>query len=217
VWPDPAPVKRPSTYPSDNFIAEAFARLRLEPEIDENGNLHPRVLDLTPDAVDAFQIWREEHFKGQGAVADMLKAAWGKMPGLLLRLSLVLELGWWAVEGGKEPEEVSLPTVQRAIHLVESYVKPMSAKVYGDTALPIDERNATTVARWLLAKGDDRLNARNLRRTAGLPGLHEPQAVDAAIAILVDANWLKPSAIGHGPGRKAKTFDVNPAIWQYKT
>jgi hypothetical protein len=112
---------------------------------------------------------------------------------------------------------VSLKTIENAIHLMERYVKPMSERVYGDTALPIDERNAATVARWLLSKGHDRLNARDFRRTARLPGLWEPQAVDAAIATLVEANWLRPSAILNGPGRKAKNFDVNPATKQFKT
>ena len=216
IWPDPVSPKRPGTYPSDDFIAQAFARLRLlDFEIDDKGKLNRRNLELAPDASQAFQAWREQHFSSQQAVAGIVKSAWGKMPGLLLRLSLLLELGYWAIAGGKEPNEVSLATVQNAIHLLESYIKPMSARVYGDTAFPKDERNATIIARWLLAKGDDRLNARDLRRTAGLPGLQEPQAVDAAIAILVDANWLKPSATDHGPGRKAKNFDVNPAIKQF--
>ena len=99
---------------------------------------------------------------------------------------------------------------------IDDYIKPMSEKVYGDAALPTAERDAAMLGRWLVSKGIDNFNARELRRTAGLPGLREWQAIDAATAILVEANWIKPLLVSSGPGRKPKSFDVNPAIRELK-
>jgi hypothetical protein len=92
-WPDAVPVRRPRTFASSDFIAGSFSRLSgLNGEIDANTELRPRNLELVSDASDAFQTWREQHFESQRAVSGMLKSAWGKMPGLVLRLLLVLEL-----------------------------------------------------------------------------------------------------------------------------
>jgi hypothetical protein len=158
-----------------------------------------------------------EHRKSQAGVAGIVGSAWGKMPGLLLRLSLILELGWWSVSGSSEPNEVSLTAVQNAIVFIENYIKPMSEKVYGDAGLSTAERDAAMLGRWLLVKGGNSFNARELRRTAGLPGLREWQAIDAATAVLVETHWIRPSSASSGPGRKPKSFDVNPAISQLKS
>ena len=218
LWPDPLPVKRPTTFASIEFITEAFSRLCfLEPEKNEQWGLRPLTLSLTTDASRAFEEWRVKHFKSHGAVAGILGSAWGKMPGLLLRLSLILELGSWATTKEEAPAQVSLSTINNAIGLMEDYIKPMAERFYGDAALPTAERDAAMLARWLLAKNIDHFNARELRRSAGLPGLRKSQAIDAATSILVDAHWIRPSAPGTGPGRKAKSFDVNPEIKHSKT
>ena len=71
----------------------------------------------------------------------------------------------------------------------------MNERVYGDAAVPESDRLAAIVARWIIA---DRIaaascpiiNARELRRTAGLPGLREAEKVKTALGVLIEADWL---------------------------
>jgi hypothetical protein len=136
------------------------------------------------------------------------------MPGLLLRIAMILELGAWATSpvGSPEPAEVSIGSVLRATGLVEDYLKPMAERVYGDAAAPISERRAMTLARWIAHNGHRRINARDVKRSAGLPGLRDMPAVEAAIAVLQEASWVRPDSGAPG-GRPRKDFLVNPAIF----
>jgi hypothetical protein len=58
------------------------------------------------------------------------------------------------------------------------------------------------------------LNARELRRSAGLPGLREADVVREAIEALVEASWLRPapSRKSDSPGRQRADYLVNPSI-----
>jgi hypothetical protein len=139
------------------------------------------------------------------------------MPGQILRIALILELGWWAAIGGGEPTLVSKKAIEAAIVFVDDYVKPMALRVYGDAALPIPERDATIIAKWIITKGVKRFNAREMRRSGGLPGLGaEPKAVDAALGILSEAGWIRSAHPNSGMGRPAKDFDVNPGVQRIK-
>jgi hypothetical protein len=143
----------------------------------------------------------------------MVQSAWGKMPGLLLRLAMILELGAWATkpEGTAEPSNLSQQSILRAIGFAESYLKPMLERVYGDAATPLNERQATSLARWIAHNGLTRINARDVKRSAGLPGLKDVRAIESAAAVLMDAGWLRPDEARSG-GRPRKDYLVNPSV-----
>ena len=168
---------------------------------------------LTDRAADEFHDWREAHAHDAGGISGLIESAWGKLPGLLLRLAMTLELGAWSVEpvGTPEPAEVSHASILRAIGLVETYLKPMSERVYGDAAVPLTERHAMTLARWIAHKHMARINARDVKRSAGLPGLRDMPAVEAALAVLVDANWVRTDS--ETGGRPRKDYLVNPKVF----
>lgn len=213
AWPDPLPPSRPRTAASGQFIRRAFAKLAaLEPLTTEDGDA-PAVLMLTPDAADEFQEWRSDHDRLSHRVSGMVLSAWGKMPGLLLRLAMILELGAWATEpdGTAEPSNVSKQAIIRAVGFVESYLKPMLDRVYGDASVPPNERHAMTLARWIAHTGLTKINARDVGRTAGLPGLKSGHAVEAAIEVLIEADWLRPDVTPSG-GRRRKDYLVNPSV-----
>jgi putative DNA primase/helicase len=214
AWPNPLPPARPRRVASGEFIRAAFGRLwALRPGRDESGDV-PILMHLTGDAADEFQDWREAHAREAGGISGLIESAWGKLPGLLLRLAMTLELGAWATgpAGTPEPAEVSRPSILRAIGLIETYLKPMSERVYGDAAVPLVERHAMTLARWIAHKRIPLINAREVKRSAGLPGLRDMPAVEAAITVLVDANWVRADSDLSG-GRPRKDFLVNPKVF----
>lgn len=132
---------------------------------------------------------------------------------MALRLALVSELARWAFEGGDEPKTIRRATVEAVGDFLESYAIPMAARVYGDAALPVVERNAATLARYIRRHGLKRVNARDVRREYRLPGLRDADAVHHALDALMEAEWLRPDATRKGdtPGRARADYTVNPA------
>ena len=214
AWPDPLPPSRPHVTADGQFVRRAFAKLvALRPGSDEVGDV-PIVMRLTPDAADDFHEWRLDHDKRSGGVSGMVLSAWGKMPGLLLRLALILELGAWATapDGTAEPSNVSQQAIIRAIGFVEDYLKLMLSRVYGDADIPETERHAMTLARWIAFNGRKRINAREVSRSAGLPDLKRGPTVEDAANVLVEADWLRPVETTSG-GRRRKDYLVNPKVF----
>ena len=114
------------------------------------------------------------------------------------------------------PNWTLLDALVAAAGLVETYFKPMGARVYGDAALPEGERLATTLARWIVSSRTTEFNARDVRRTVRLPGLRDATAMESATTLLTEARWLLPagSRLGGSAGRKTLDFSVNPALWE---
>jgi hypothetical protein len=127
----------------------------------------------------------------------------------------VLELLWWCGAGGMTapPATISVKAFAAAAALFSRYLLPMAERVYGDAALPDSDRNAATIARWIVRQRLTVINARELRRKR-LPGLSDPGDVRNALAVLVDATWLFPisSRAGATPGRQREDYTVNPRV-----
>jgi putative DNA primase/helicase len=140
----------------------------------------------------------------------------GKMPGQALRIALVLELMWWAAgpEGTAEPEQISGAALGAALDLIETYFKPMLTRVLGEAALPLVDRHAAVLARAILNRRAERINARQVRRDWRLPGLREAPAVAAAIGALEEAGWLIAAGAREGgsAGRQRSDYVVDPRV-----
>lgn len=145
-WPDSLPLTRPTQAASHEFIRMAFGKLSsLQPSKDNDGHFHPHPIQLTSDAQDIFQKWRVKHSLELKETAGTLASAYGKHFGLLLRVALTLELMFWCTVDGPEPSTISAATIEKAILFFDTYAKPMAARVFGDAALPIGERQAATL------------------------------------------------------------------------
>jgi hypothetical protein len=83
-----------------------------------------------------------------------MRSALGKARGLALRLSLVLEFLWWCGEGGMSapPTQISLKAFAAAACLMTDYFMPMAERVFGDAGATEQDRNAATLARWIIEK-----------------------------------------------------------------
>ena len=218
LWPEPRPFSRSRQAVDREQIRTAFWRLySIEMAVKENGEPCPQVLPLSDEANDLLEVWCLEHDKERGS--GLFQSALGKMRGQLLRLALVLEHIWWAVDpnSGESPTYIGENAVSAAADLMTNYFKPMCARVYGDAALPEIDRNTAALARWIVKERPTIINARTLRRdTPPTPQLRQPKAMEEAIQMLVDTNWLThaPGRLGGRPGRARADYVVNPLIWE---
>lgn len=214
-WPEPRPFQRPTTCGDVGRLERIYRQLDgLQWAEDETGGRVARVLALTAQAADAFDEWARENDRGLDDAGSLFKNFCGKLKGVVLRLSLVMELAKWADSGEAEPVSIPAETVGLVCDFVDEYCKPHALRVYGDAAVPKSERDAAVVAKHIQALGLGKINARNMRRGAGYPGPKKPDDLDAALAVLIDADWIMPSPDreGDSPGRKAANYIVNPGV-----
>ena len=218
AWPDPVPQRRPNSSPDQEKLIRALRRLQSLLSTDKMDSFQPSIMRLTSDAADIFQTWYEaEAWQELEAASGLLASAFGKLNGLVLRLAGVLEfIHWsWDCEVNQLPAVVSERSVEFAIQLVESWVRPTLRRVYAEAAITVAERDVMNMARWLLSNPCDLVNVRDLRREGGCPMPREAKEADAVTEILVAANWLLPDPVRNGDtaGRPRKNYQVNPLIY----
>ena len=89
----------------------------------------------------------------------------------------------------------------------------MASRIFSDAAVPDDEKNARTLARWIVNTRAEKVNVTAIRDKARLPGLRETTDVKAACQFLVEARWLLEEPHTGRAGRPAGDFRVNPRLW----
>lgn len=218
VWPDPIPPRRPTASAKTDQIQKSLGRLHsLNMGTGQDGAKHPIPLLLEDDAARYFHEWRLDHYTRTIEIGGLLGGHFGKYPGVMLRIALVLEHLWWSsVSDSAAPASVSLTAVQEAGRLMDEYFRPMAECVYGDAATPEIERLETILARWILETKPKTINARVLRRKHRLPGLRDAKKVNSTLDALVEANWLEaaPDRAGDSPGRQRSDYKVNPQVYR---
>ena len=218
TWPESVPPTRPRNLPEDGTVVRTLQRLHelRSNQISEDGKLQPITLPVESDALGVFQDWRQHHHEASQSASGLLASALGKMPGQALRLALVLEVLWWAVDkdGAPAPTQVSARALGAALDMIEGYFKPMLRRVLGEAALPAVDRNAAVLARAIQSRRADRINARQVRREWRLPGLREATDVAAAIGALEEAGWLTAigDRAGGTAGRHRSDYLVDPRV-----
>jgi hypothetical protein len=215
AWPDPIPPQRPTIQIGTQLLRDAFRQLRGLGFFAnaETGELMPAFLPVEESALEGFGAWREEHFRDSQRVAGLMADAYGKMPGQVLRIALTFEHLWWAaVPDAPQPTTVTGSALRAAMDLIEGYVKPMLRRIAGEAALPKADRDVTTLARAILERQPERINAREVRRSWRLPGLREAAEVNVAIKSLIEARWLV-EVQDKARGRPRQDFEVNPRVY----
>lgn len=203
-WPEPVPLQRVNDLPDFGVIERMMRRVFL---IDDA----PRTIPFSDDAADLFFEARQHCSAQSSASAGMLAGAWGKGDGLIARLALILEF----IHGADEPSVISAKSVKDAFDLFSQYFMPMAERCFGINALPQDARQAAAMAKFIQRKSPDEINLRDLRRQSAIPEIKTVAEYEAATQTLIDANWLTviPTV---GPGRKAKTYRPNQAVYEPK-
>ncbi len=217
AWPEPRPFRLSRTAPNVQFAIEALDKLRLlelTPATPDTPAA-PVYMPLVDSAVPMIETFARDMQTAQQSAGGLLRSAYGKARGLALRLSLNLELLRWAASPGYEPPPttISEAALAAACDLVADYFMPMAARVYGDAASTAAERNAVTLAKWIMSNRPPEVHVRRLQREVRLPGLGTAEAIHAAAKVLVDADWLRePPAQKGFQTRPKAAYPVNPAL-----
>lgn len=212
VWPEPAPLKRPSCRLDEITPAKAFSRLlKLEPSYNEFGEPRPYLVRFDEPACERLQALRAACREREGSTEAMMKSHIGKMPGLAVRLAVVLLYLDWAIgNDSASPGVVGKAEMDRACRLIEDYLAPMAERTYGDAGAPSAERGARRIATIIREDGLAEIGSREIQRQR-LAGLKEQKEIAAALALLIEAGWLR---IERAPtkGRTRTVYAVNPAV-----
>ena len=214
VWPETgAEFSRPSTMA---FIREAAERMIKLADLammkGEEGRLRPSFTSLDNDAANLLEAFAREMQVAETVAHGMMKTAIGKARGQALRLALVLEYLWWIADGVIEPATVSAAAMAAGISMMRDYFLPMAQRVLGDAAIPVEERDARTLASWIAETRPDIVNVRSIREDAHLPGLRETTLIKVACRYLVDAGWLSKAPGTGQRGRPSGDFRVSPLL-----
>jgi hypothetical protein len=214
-WPDPIPFRRPAAGANVRAATDALSRLAdLDMVDDDNGSLKPVLIPLRDDAADVFESFVRRLCQQEAQAHGLLKSALGKARGQALRLALVLEFLWWCGGSHAEPTTIQRRVVEAAIDMMERYFLPMAAKVFGDAAVPTEERHARVLAGWIVKTKPEVVNVTAVRDNARLPGLRETKHVKAACHFLVEANVLEDVSQTSQRGRPRGDYRVNPRLWE---
>lgn len=137
----------------------------------------------------------------------------GKLPGLTVRLSLILTLLEWARQPQDEPREITGKTFSKATVLVEDYILPMAKRAYGNSSFSAKERAGRCLVELLRKKVWTEFSTREIRRLQPA-GLAKQDQIDMGIAALERADIVKAIEGGSTSkgGRPQRRYTVNPAI-----
>jgi hypothetical protein len=215
IWPHSVPFKRPQSSFMFEHIREAFAKLqKLTLQMREDGRLVSVTIPLSEKGDNLLAEWRARQSEREYTAEGVLKAYLGKLPGVILRLSLILAYMDWALKNpSKEPESINALYVQSAIRFVDEYFIPMGRRTYADAALPREQKDARLIAKWLQQNRTECLNVRVFSRAAGSP-LRDAARIKAALNVLIECGWLAHVQNENGSsGRKRGDYLVNPLLY----
>lgn len=214
VWPEPAPLKLSNAAPISPKYLNAIRRLNaLQMATDEKGDAVPVIKMLSHDARMHHFEWQKKNRAESSEVYGLVLSHFGKLPGIVLRLAMAFEYLHWCLTDKPEPETIGIEAMGRAADLVDDYLKPMARRVYGDAALPPNEKRAAMLARRILKNREMIVNAGEVRRYWKLPGLRDSDSVRAAFDILVESGWLSPVIENRTTGAPKLDFHVNPELF----
>lgn len=218
VWPEAAPIKRPELGSDDGFLQSAFERLlSLEMPEDETGAKRPWFVQFNEDARCLLDEFRLTARGWETGAEGLLLSFAGKLPGLTIRLSLILAYLDWAGGEAEVPGEISRAHFGRAAHFVEAYVLPMARRAYADGSTPKAERAARRLVSIIQEQGWRGFTTRDVLRMERA-GLSTKADLDPALSLLEDAHIVRtiPEPAKAQGGRPARLFSVNPALWVTK-
>ncbi|GGH18116.1 Protein of unknown function [Cribrihabitans marinus] len=214
IWPEPAPLRRPRAWADEALIDQAVERLlSLDLVTDEHDESRPLVLPFADDACDLLEEFRQA-VRGWEADSEGLMLSFiGKLPGLAVRLSLVLGYLDFAAGEADEPARITASEFGRGAHLVEAYILPMAQRAYSEAATPKIDRAARRLVSILREQGWHTFSTRQVMRL-NRPELGNKEVLDPALAALEDGECIRQVIAPPSPqgGRPQRHYTVNPAV-----
>jgi len=191
------------------YRAGLFDLLAVLPPIIDNREL-PQRLTLTPDALDSWQAFAQmvEERQGEGGDLESIQDWSGKLPGAALRIAGNFHL---VEHGGNPPRQIEEFTMGKALDLCALLIDHAKAAFNMMEADP-ETADAKAILKWIESERLPRFKkgalwAKFKGRFTGKTG-----RLDKAIKDLETRSIIFP-ATEQTPGRPAKVFTVNPALW----
>lgn len=214
VWPHPAPIKRPDTLHDEAFLDSAIDRLlSLEMPTDEQGHKRPWFVPFEEQARAALDEFRQFVRTWESDSEGLLLSYIGKLPGMAVRLSLVLAMLEWASGEAELPDEITLSHFGRAAHLVEAYLLPMARRAYAEQSGSPTQRSARALAALIREEGWSSFTARDVRRKQR-SHLQDMDAINPALRVMETADLIRLIEVPPGPkgGAPKRLYSVNPVV-----
>ena len=175
-------------------IVNALTRIiNLEAGADQDGEFAPKAVPLAPDAVVAFEAFRQlvHHMK---QAMDGREREWlAKAQAHALRLAGTLEFLGWAFTSGDEPKQIGLQSIEAATRLTLDYFWPHSRASLRQIGLSERHVNARRVLRWLARRAAANSHER-ISAATPLAGRCDAQQTQALIDALAKSGWCKEVA-----------------------
>jgi len=214
IWPEPVPIKRPQSMPDDAFIERAILRLlSLRMVTDEFDVTRPWIIPFTEEACDRLDTLRSYVRDRETKVDGLLLSYIGKLPGMTIRLALVLSYLDWAIASGDESHQVSADAFDRAVLFMTTYALPMAQRAYASASLSKTERAARRLVALIREHGWGRFTSREVLRL-DRSGLGTASELNPALKVLEEGDIVRLVEQPSGPngGRRSRCYIVNPTI-----
>jgi len=208
------PPRKAKRWTDEGITEEATAEMMrlinslyiLEMNSQDDGQLHPKVLTLTPEAKEAYVNFYNRHNQQQLELCGAMGAAWSKLEGYAARLALVVHCVREALSGDLEKfsEQIDFKSMQAALKLVEWFGYE-AQRLYGRMVLKRDGERIQSMVDWIRNQ-DGPVTVRQVQR--GRKECRSSEDAEDALKELVDAGlgeWRhQPS--GDKGGRPTQTF-----------
>lgn len=212
----------PEAYPdlSDDELDEATASAWADTlenlltfNLPADGKLKPLVVHLSADAKGAFRTWHNDvqAEMRRGIPDDDLRAYYGKLKGVCLRIALVFHCVECTARGDDPAQTpISLDTMQRAIRVTE-WFRRTAVRVYDRLSESETDRDRRELVEYIHNRGGS-ISASELRSGSTkyrrkYPGVEQ---AEAALRALATAGWgtLGPPEKGPKGAPKAPRFTL---------
>lgn len=177
-----------------------------------------KCLPLSTKAKEVFSTWYIKHLTRTQQEESNIKYFLGKGQGYILRIALLLELLWWSNSVAAEPTEVSEDAVRAAINLYDSYLLPMSERVYNMYYSPEINIEARALARWIIENKPEKFVLRDIYNNGNIKYLRIRDTAEKGAKRLIELNWLQSetsrNSINNTKGKRRTTYYVNPEVYE---
>jgi len=217
VYPSSRSPKRPQRDLNQGFMEGVLRSLHdLQPVAKERGQLSPGYLTFTEAARQELNAFRLACSDLEEVSTGPLRSHIGKLPGLAVRIALILvHLDWAGASSQKSaPQIIQAAHVKRSVHYVGKHLLGHAQRAYGTASLPGEVENAIRIAKRVLDKNLREISSRDIQRNRIIGSINAAE-LEKVMAVLIDLHWVRRKPF-NGFGRPSKTFLVNPRVHQSK-
>jgi alkylhydroperoxidase/carboxymuconolactone decarboxylase family protein YurZ len=161
---------------------------------DRDGAFAPKAIPLSPDALTAFEQFRQLAHDKKQALEAREREWMAKAQAHALRLAGTLELLHWCFIGGDEPKCISVKSIDAAARLVEEYFWPHSRAALRQIGLSEKHVNERRVLRWLAASSRSEFSREEIRVDC-LGRSLDAERTQNLINALAKSGWCRKSPI----------------------